>query len=294
MSHHDDPPASEAAPGDGNRRNWVLASAQWSSVRPPLKPGPADIGFSEAWIQRRSAELGRAPRAVLLGVTPELAGCAWPPGTRLRAIDISQAMIDSLWPAPGLPEDAAAICADWRAMPLPDGDADLMVGDGCFALLPYPAEGRRFCAEARRVLAPGGLIVTRVFLRPDQSESLAEIQAELAAGRIGSVHVLKWRLAAAVQPSAAQGARLGDIYAAWGEIEAAAATSLGRPGWSPDEVASLQRYRDNPACYIFHSRAEFEGLIAPDFELVEVYTGAYELGERCPSYVLRRRDQADG
>lgn len=274
---------------DANRSNWQQASSQWSAVRPPLKPSGADIAFSEFWIARRSTEISHPLCALLLGVTPELAACAWPANTELTAVDISQAMIDSLWPAPGTPVKSQAICADWRELPLASASVDLMVGDGCFALLPYPAEARRFCAEAQRVLAPEGLLITRVFLRPDTSESLEQIRADLAAGKIGSVHVLKWRIAAAVQASSQTGAYLADVWFAWCELKAATADLLGLPGWSEPEIASLQRYRDNPACYVFLSLAEFRALVAPEFEELAYFKAEYELGERCPSFALRRR-----
>jgi hypothetical protein len=112
--------------------NWGKASRQWSLVGSPLRPDASDVAFAEAAIAERFRATGRPPRAVLLGVTPELAACRWPAGTRLTAVDNSRAMIDALWPAPGVPDGAQVLCADWRAMPIADGSIDVVVGDGCY------------------------------------------------------------------------------------------------------------------------------------------------------------------
>ena len=58
--------------------NWGKASRQWSLVGSPLRPDASDVAFAEAAIAERFRATGRPPRAVLLGVTPELAACRWP------------------------------------------------------------------------------------------------------------------------------------------------------------------------------------------------------------------------
>ncbi len=268
--------------------NWGRASRQWSVVKSPLRPAVEDIAFTEAAIARHSAGAGRAPSALLLGVTPELAACRWPAGTCLRAIDNSRAMIDALWPAPGVPDQARVLCADWRAMPLASASVDIVVGDGCYSAAPFP-DAPTISREVRRVLRDDGFFAIRVFTRPDMPESVADLRRLVGAGRVGSVHALKWRVAGAIQESIQEGVRLGDIWDAFQTLTAEMLAMGGGDGWSPEEIASLDRYRDNDTRFYFPTAGEFRAATAPWLEEVACRTGGYELAERCPIFLLRPR-----
>ncbi|BBK30701.1 methyltransferase family protein [Stella humosa] len=272
-------------PADGSA-NWGKASRQWSSVGSPLRPCAEDVAFTEAAIDRQFGQTGRPPAAVLLGVTPELAACRWPAGTRLTAVDNSRAMIDALWPAPGVPDGAAVLCADWRGMPLAAGSIDIAVGDGCFSAAPFPDAGT-ICREIRRVLRPGGLLSIRLFTRPERPETVDGLREAIAAGTVGNVHALKWRVAALVQPRIEAGARLGDIWDLFQQLAPAIAPFAGQPGWRADELATLDRYRDNDLRFYFPTLEEFRAVSAPWLEEVGRGHGTYPLAERCPTLLLR-------
>ena len=267
--------------------NWRQASRQWSVLGSPQRPSAEDV----AAVERAIAACGdpdRALRAVVLGVTPELVGCRWPAGTRLLATDNSLAMIQMLWPPPGMPAGARAICADWLSMPVPTGGADIVVGDGSYAAIRLPEDGPAMTAEVRRMLKPGGLFAVRVYLRPDAAEAMADLDAALAAGTVGSVHALKWRIAAAIQPSLSAGVRLADIWTAWEALRPAAEHSRGRPGWRDEEIATLARYCDNTTRYYFPTAAEFRAIVGDRLEEIDCAVGTYELAERCRTFIFRR------
>lgn len=268
--------------------NWSKASRQWSLVASPLRPDAGDIAFVEGIIGRWTAKTGRPPRALLLGVTAELATCAWPAGTRLTALDNSQAMIGALWPAPGLPEGARVVCGDWRTMPLADASIDIAVGDGCYTAAPY-GDGDTISREVARVLDPEGLFAIRTFGSPDRREHLEELAEAVAAGEVGNVHALKWRIAAVVQPSVAAGARLGDIWTAFQALRPAVARMQGQPGWSEPELGTLDRYRDNDLRFFFPTAEEFRAITEPWLVEEQRSRGGYPLAERCLRYVFRRR-----
>lgn len=268
--------------------NWGKASRQWSLVASPLRPDVGDVAFVEATIRHWFAANARPPRALLLGVTPELATCAWPAGTRLTALDNSRAMIDALWPAPGLAPGARVLCADWRRMPIADGSIDLVVGDGCFSAAPYP-DGGTISREVARVLHPAGFFAIRTFASPDRRETLAELGEAVAAGAVGNVHALKWRLAAIVQPRVEVGARLGDIWTAFQELRPAIAAVAGSPGWTEPELGTLDRYRDNDLRFFFPTAAEFRAITEPWLVEDARGQGDYPLAERCLRYRFRRR-----
>ncbi|MCX5742901.1 MAG: class I SAM-dependent methyltransferase, partial [Proteobacteria bacterium] len=112
--------------GDGH---WVHHARQWARIGAPLRPGPEDVAIM-------ASLTGGVRRALLLGVTPELATLAWPADATLVAVDRSRAMIGAIFPSTQI--RAQALVGDWCALPLADGAIDLAVGDGCLTNLPYP------------------------------------------------------------------------------------------------------------------------------------------------------------
>ena len=230
------------------------------------------------------AAIGGAPRVLLLGVTPELATLRWPPGTRLRAIDRSQAMIDAIFPA-GLPIDAAAVLGDWLALPCAAASIDLALGDGSSSLLEFPAGYRKLATELRRVLARDGRVVLRLFTAPDQHEPLPAVAAALAAGAIHSLHALKWRIAMAIQPADRNVAVVEILRAFEGMVPDRGALAQ-RTGWAPETIATIDVYRESNIVYSFPTLTEVRAVF-DDFVETACHTPRYELGARCPTLVLR-------
>jgi SAM-dependent methyltransferase len=254
------------------RDHWPAHARSWARIGPPLRPSPEDVA-----IFARAAGAHAAPRALLLGVTPELATMAWPAGTVLTAIDRSPDMIGALFPAGA----GDAITGEWDAIPRPDGAFDVIVGDGCPSNLAYPAQYAAVGAELRRVLAPGGTIAIRLFALPERPETLDDVARDLRAGRIAGFHALKWRIAMAVQP-ADRNVRVADILAG---LEAIAPDRAALP-WPAETVATIEHYRGSDVVYSFPTAAE--QLAALGLEATLHHPG-YELGERCPVIVSRPR-----
>ncbi|MFO0760573.1 MAG: class I SAM-dependent methyltransferase [Byssovorax sp.] len=270
---------------------WRKNAAQWHRIGPPLRPVADDLAIvEEAAEEWRAAHAGRPLRALILGVTPELCTLPWPAGTALVAVDRSPDMIREVWPETGLPKGASAIAADWRDLPFPDGAFDLIAGDGCYSLLPFPDDYRIFGTEMRRVLAPEGRFLMRAFVQPAKRESADAVGEALWSGRIGSFHAFKWRLAMSLQPSTAQGVRLADVWDAWHSICPDPAALGERLGWPLDTITTIDAYRGAPAHYNFPSVAELRAILAGHFIEIACHTPSYELGDRCPTLVARRKD----
>ena len=88
--------------------HWNQHARQWSLIGPPLRPSAEDISLLEQALTAWSASnVIAAPHALLCGVTPEIACMRWPSGTRLTAVDRSQAMIAGVWLAGELRRVAA-------------------------------------------------------------------------------------------------------------------------------------------------------------------------------------------
>lgn len=265
--------------------HWIGAAAEWNQVRAPLRPSTQDVTFFEAAIGEQRHLTSRSQRAMLLGVTVELAACRWPSDTQLLAVDISRAMIQSLWPAAGAPAAAQAIQADWRAMPFERASIDIAVGDGCYAAGSL-AEGF-FTKELHRVLRPDGMFVIRVFVRPEIPECIEQLRRAVRDRKIANVHILKWRLAHAIQRQLADGVRLGDVWEVFHSMLPEVTLMAGSTGWSEAEIGSLKRYRDNDTRFFFPTLAEFRALVNEYFIEELCSYGDYEMAELCPRFILR-------
>jgi hypothetical protein len=61
----------------GAMKQWSVYARQWDLLGPPLRPSAEDTRIVDAELAAWTSVHRRAPRALLLGVTPELAGAAW-------------------------------------------------------------------------------------------------------------------------------------------------------------------------------------------------------------------------
>lgn len=264
--------------------HWNQHARQWSLIGPPLRPAVEDILLLENeisdWCARTAVS---APRALLCGVTPEVAGMRWPAGTGLVAVDHSRPMIAGVWPAeaPG-----SAICGDWLKLPLADASRHLLIGDGCYSLLVGSAQYAAFAAELRRVATDDALLAMRYFLRPEMAEAVPRVIDDLWQRRIGNFHVFKWRLAMALHGTLEQGLRLGDVWKVWHEAVPDPEKLAAHLGWPLAVVNTINNYRNVDTRYSFPTLAEIRAFTG-DFEVGAMHVPAYELGERCPTLIMR-------
>jgi SAM-dependent methyltransferase len=260
--------------------HWSEIARRWAQVGPPLRPSEEDVAFYTGVMHSL-----RSPRALILGVTPELYRLPWPRGASVLAADHTCVMIDAVWLGPR----EAVMCADWRDLPLPDASRNLVMCDGGLHLLSYPHGQRKLAATLHRVIEPGGLFVLRLFVPPAVRESGDQVLDDLLAGRIPNLNVLKLRLGMALQENAHVGVALRLIH----DVIARLAPSLNdladRLGWPREHLLAVESYRDSRTRYHFVTMDDVIEMFCQSpggFEVEKTHVpAAYE---RCPFVVLRR------
>ncbi len=264
--------------------HWREHARRWALFGPPLRPVPEEVAFVERAIGDHFSPSKRR-HLIVLGVTPELVGARWPPGTQVVAVDRSPEMIGALWPPQNRSVERQVICGDWRALPFLDGSCSAIAGDGSLNALPDRDEAAKLVEEIARVLGRAGRLVLRVYLRPQAPESIETIADDLLARRIATIHVLKWRIAAALHPGDGDGVELDRIWRAWREMAPRAA----QMAWSEELIATIDAYRGSRTRYYFPTEKELSELMGSRFLERARVTFGYPLAERCPTLVYDRK-----
>ncbi len=282
---------STAAQGSDSGVHWRSIAGQWALLGSPLRPCEEDLRIFGDLLSCTAGITGATPgtRAWLLGVTSEIATARWLVDIDVVAAECVQAMIESAWP--GNTARRWAICADWLQAPFPDKSFDLVIGDGCLTVLSYPDGLTALLASVHRCLRPDGRLMLRLFCLPEVAETPEAVMAALLAGEVGSVHAFKWRLAMAVQgASGAHDVCPHDAWTVWNEPLWNARTAAEKLGWSPAQIGTIEYWRGTTARYTFMRFDQaLEHLRRAGFDLAAVRNGSYELAERCPVLLLRRR-----
>ena len=250
---------------------WHHFPALHGRLAPPLRPAPADVS------NFRAAIAGSDRRVLLLGVTPELSVL----GQSLVAIDASPVMIERIWP--GDRPDRRALLGQWSALPFEDGAFDAVIGDGSLNSAPHHVD--TVLAETKRVLAPSGRAVFRLFCAPETPQSLETIAQDVIGGRGGNIHALKWRIGmalAAGNPESIVHSRsiLAEFDRLFPDRDRLAATT----GWAREEIATLDAYVGSDHSLAFWTLSRTIALAGPHFAKASATEGAgYPLAERCPT-----------
>jgi hypothetical protein len=120
----------------------------------------------------------------------------------------------------------------------------------------------------------------RFFVQKDRPESQEAVFMDV--DRIGNFHVMKWRLAMALQKSANDGVIVDDIWNAWKQAD------ITTP-WPAAAVDTIDTYRGSSHVLTFTNLAQIRTLMSPAFKELSYTEPAYELGDRCPILVYAQR-----
>ena len=272
---------------DDLHETWDEIARHWDDWGPPLRPSGEDLRIMRlALKQWRPETTTQTVRVFLCGVTPEIVLMDWPFPIDLVGMDHVESMVRVVWPG-----DVAGVrrarVGNWMKSGLPARSRDVVMGDGGFAFLD-PVVQRALTGSMRELLTPGGLFLYRHYAQLEPRETLEQVLSAARAGRIGSFHVFKWRVAMALQPDSHTGVRLHDIWQVCADA-ALDPTRLPQPGWSARAVDTIRFYRDRDARLYFPTLDEFREILSEDFDRIHVEFGQYELAERCPILSARPR-----
>jgi SAM-dependent methyltransferase len=258
-----------------NDRPYSAFSQHFRVLKPPLE------ATQETADAIAAAIAGRRERALLLGVTPRLAGVAGD----TTAVDWNAAMIARVWP--GDVEQRRALEADWREMPFRGPQFTAVIGDGSFNTLEYPGSYRAVFRELERVLIPGARFAVRFYVTPSPCETFEAMRQDALGGRVEAVDALKWRLGMAVAARDGANVPRAAIKRAFDEIFTDRAALLAGSGWSEQDLAAIAWYKDVPDIISFPTRDEILDVVPASFTgACFISSGTYELAERCPVLVM--------
>lgn len=271
---------------------WNDIPSSWDLIGPPLRPSSEDVAVVERQLLEifSRSNFSSPFRALLLGVTPEIATLNWPDIAWLTAVDRAPGMIAHVWP--GNSERRAAVCGDWLQLPFRENSFDWVIGDGCLLLLDYPNAYRRLADGIVRALSDHGSLMLRIFCRPGQTESVDDVMRELRAGRIGGFDAFKWRFLMAIQGGdVLRGVQLAEAWDIWRQRVPNPSEFATEHGWSMEKVSVMDAYRDDPAFYHFPSEDEACAAMGDTLTPVKRVVGSYELADRCPHILFMPRKE---
>jgi SAM-dependent methyltransferase len=263
--------------------DWSKSALALGIARPPWTPRAEDGALLlEAMIPYVTGREA-VPVVALLGVTPALTQLSWPEGARVLAVDASPTMVRSHWRAhPSAP--SSVICARWQALPLPDDSLAAVAGDGSLNALPYAAY-QDLLGEVARVLAPGGVLILRCFVRPDTRVEVEDLTQDLARRAFPNSAPFRLRLCMSLADH--DGALvLGTLLERFNALFPDRSKLASMAGWPIDEVDRFDMDRDSKIQLTFPSLSQLAAYAEPFFAIHDVRRGSYDLAALCPTITL--------
>ena len=274
---------------------WRKIAYNWNKYnRPPFRPRKEDIRTMEKAVARWG---NRSPdqrhRALLWGVTPEIAGMSWPDGTELLAVEKSEEMIREVWPG-DIDGFRKAYHCDWLdAFSVIKHPVSAVIGDGCFNGVSYPDDWRALFVSANQVLKENGVFIMRFFLGPENRENPGDIFEELMENRIGSFPMFKFRLMMALQEDVREGARQHDMWQAWKEASINKEELMKITGWTKETIDTIDFWegrKGRTQRFWSPTFGELKTVFSDIFTEIDITFPEYEMGECCPTLVFEKKE----
>jgi SAM-dependent methyltransferase len=210
---------------------WSQISERFNEWTAPLRPSQEDVALFKNSLRPRD-------RVLLLGVTPEL-------------LPLSNVAIDKNPNVIAAYRDKA-IFGDWRDLPF-EAEFDAVIGDGCLTV--FQGTPAHFFQQVRKVVKDEGSITLRLFISPEEKESLDEV---VRTKEQTGFHAFKWRVAHALANPYVTVKKLYDVIF---------------PIWPHP---TLEVYQESDLVYYFPKLSELD-----EWSDIQ-FSSSYELASRCP------------
>ncbi len=276
----------------GVKSVWSGLARSYALLGPPLRPSREHVRLMEDVVSRHAeARAGRRLRALLLGVTPDVARMSWPQGTSLVAVDNSWDMIREIWPG-DIPGERQIVCGDWLSLPLRRGSCDIVIGDGSIICLSWPDGLRALATELRPHFTGDGCLILRCYLQPAAQEKPDQVFEDMFRGAIPTFDLFRLRLLMAMQPNARTGVAVADVYHLW--RQRTDGPGMPRiPGWEPHVLEMIELYNGADTVYTFPTLADFRAVMLDLCDEISVTYPSGPGGEFCPMVVVKPRRCAE-
>ena len=154
--------------------------------RPPIAPSESEREIYEKFLMK-AIKRKRNPKALVLGITPELREMALKNNCQVVSVDISK---DTIGVMKDLvrhkyTEKEIIIQDNWLTVPLEENSFDLVMGDASFTNLSSFGDAKRLLAKIKRVLKPGGHLLIRELVHlPKRKSSFQKAVNNYRKGKI--------------------------------------------------------------------------------------------------------------
>lgn len=267
---------------------WNEIAKKWNQWKPPLRPCPEDTEIMKnaliAWQGDGYAPDGYS-KAILLGVTPEIANMQFPITTDLLAIERAQNMIDLVWP--GDTEYRHAKQGDWFTYSVQPSSQDIVLADGSLVFFnPDRIEHLLFIITS--MLKKDGIFVARCFVMPEHKETISTILQDTRLRVLNNFHEFKFRLAMALQKTFENGISQDDV---WKSMQTILNVTPNNE-FSKEDIETGNFYKGKFAKHYFPTIAELTTILNKFFKSVQVITPTYQFGACCPTIVAKLKRES--
>ncbi|MBX3014593.1 MAG: class I SAM-dependent methyltransferase [Caldilineaceae bacterium] len=274
------------------REHWSKLARVYHQMETPLHPSYADIVAMERFVahaiaERNAGDQARAATALLLGVTPAIATMAWPQQTHVLAFDNAPGMLEVVWPG-DLPRVRTAREGNWLNLPLADKSCAVAIGDGSFNCLDFPDGYQQLASSVARVLEDDGVLVLRVYARPEKVPPVADLFRDLVAGRFATFDGFKFQIYMTLADKDFNFA-VRTFWEQWVQADLDEQLLCQATGWPATKFENIPSYEHSLARYSFPPLGAIEAMLAQHFERIDIAYPTYALGECCPTLLLRKR-----
>ncbi len=251
-------------------QTWSRFHERWAGLKPPLRPNHEVV---KAFAQQLSEH---KEQVLLLGVTPELSAL----GTFTTALERHREMIDFVWP--GDNDSRKAVQGNWLSPEFPPQQFSAIIGDGILSCLPYSTYPL-FFEQMRPILQTDGVMLIRLYLSPDQGQSLEQLRSDTLARKNKHFHAFKWQLGMALMYETGRpDVPVATIHQVFERTFPDRSVLSKATGWSLDEIAEIDAYDKADYVFSFPTLAQLLSVVPVGWETEIIPVGKYPLAERCP------------